>query len=170
MAVLQRCQLFVPGHGFPKPADLAPLLAPLFSLNLPDTPVNYLAIKHIHITFAVLSGSFFLLRGLWMLLDSPMLQRRWVKVVPHVVDTLLLTSALVLVFWSSQYPFVQAWLTAKVLALVAYIVLGTMALNRGKTTGVRTFALLAALATFAYIVAVALTRQAMPFQAFGLGV
>ena len=131
--------------------------------------MNYLAIKHLHITFAVLSGSFFLLRGLWMLLDSPMLQRRWVKVVPHVVDTLLLTSALVLVFWSGQYPFVQAWLTAKVLALVVYIVLGTIALKRGKTKGVRSFALLAALATFAYIVAVALTRNAAPAWAF-LGV
>lgn len=132
--------------------------------------MNYLAIKHLHITFAVLSGSFFLLRGLWMLLDSSMLQRRWVKVVPHVVDTLLLASALVLVFWSGQYPFVQAWLTAKVLALVAYIVLGTMALKRGKTKGVRTFALLAALATFAYIVAVALTRDAgIFFHALGLG-
>jgi uncharacterized membrane protein SirB2 len=121
--------------------------------------VNYLAIKHLHITCAAISGSFFLLRGIWMLLDSPMLQRRWVKVVPHGVDTLLLTTALVLVFWSGQYPFVQPWLTAKVIALVVYIVLGTLALKRGKTKGVRTFALVAALATFAYIVAVALTRQ-----------
>jgi uncharacterized membrane protein SirB2 len=130
--------------------------------------MNYLALKHFHITFAILSGSFFLLRGLWMLLDSPMLQRRWVKVVPHVVDTLLLASALGLVFWSGQYPFVQGWLTAKVLALVAYIVLGTIALKRGKTKGVRTFALLAALATFAYIMAVALTRRAdVVLQALG---
>ena len=103
-----------------------------------------------------------------MLLDSPMLQQRWVRVVPHVVDTLLLTSALVLVFWSAQYPFVQTWLTAKVLALVAYIVLGTIALKRGKSKGVRSFALLAALATFAYIVAVAQTRQAgAVFQVLG---
>jgi uncharacterized membrane protein SirB2 len=132
--------------------------------------VNYLALKHLHITFAALSGSFFLLRGVWMLQDSPLLQRRWVRIVPHVVDTLLLASALGLVFWSGQYPFVQNWLTAKVLALVAYIVLGTIALKRGKTKGIRTFALLAALATFAYIVAVALTRRAdVLFQAAGLG-
>ena len=131
--------------------------------------MNYLLVKHLHITFAVLSGSFFLLRGLWMLAESPMLSQRWVRTVPHVVDTLLLGSALLLVFWSGQYPFVQNWLTAKVLALVAYIVLGTIALKRGKTQGVRRFALLAALATFAYIVAVALTRQAaIPLQAFGL--
>ena len=122
--------------------------------------MNYLAVKHLHITFAVLSGSFFVLRGLWMLGDSSLLQRRWVKVLPHGIDTLLLASALVMVFWSGQYPFVQPWLTAKVLALGVYIVLGTLALKRGKTRGVRTFALLMALATFAYIVAVALTRRA----------
>lgn len=123
--------------------------------------MNYLVVKHLHITFAVISGSFFLLRGIWMLLDSSMLQRRWVKVVPHVVDTLLLTTALIMVFWSGQYPFVQAWLTAKVVALIVYIGLGTMALKRGKTEAARVTALLAALAVFAYIVAVALTRQVM---------
>jgi len=139
---------------------MAALSNPVTSITI-NRPVNYLAIKHLHITCAVLSGSFFLLRGFWMLLDSPLLLRRWVKVVPHVVDTLLLTTALVLVFWSGQYPFVQPWLTAKVIALVAYIVLGTLALKRGKTKGVRTFALVAALATFAYIVAVALTRQTL---------
>ena len=133
--------------------------------------MNYIAIKHLHITFVVLSGSLFLLRGIWMLRDSPMLAQRWVNVAPHIVDTLLLTSALIMVFWSGQYPFVQAWLTAKVLALIAYIVLGTIALKRGKTKGVRTFALLTALATFAYILAVALTRQAaIPLQALGFGV
>ncbi len=126
--------------------------------------MNYLAVKYLHVTCAILSGSFFLLRGFWMLADSPLLQRRWVKALPHVVDTLLLSSALVLVFWSRQYPFVQLWLTAKVLALVVYIVLGTVALKRGKTKGVRAFALLAALAVFAYIVAVALTRQAVVFS------
>ena len=126
--------------------------------------MNYLVVKYLHITFAVISGSFFLLRGIWMLLDSSMLQQRWVKVVPHVVDTLLLTTALVMVFWSGQYPFVQAWLTAKVVALIVYIGLGTMALKRGRTKAARVGALLAALAVFAYIVAVALTRQVM----FGL--
>lgn len=142
-----------------RPAGLALLFLPL-QAHQPEFPVNYLAIKHLHITFAVLSGSFFLLRGLWMLADSPMLQRRWVKVVPHGVDTLLLASALVLVFWSGQYPFVQNWLTAKVIALIVYIGLGTIALKRGKTKTVRVTAFISALLVFAYIVGVAVTRQA----------
>lgn len=127
--------------------------------------MTYLLVKHLHITCAVLSGSFFLLRGVWMLLESDALQRRWVKVVPHVVDTVLLTTALTMVFWSAQYPFVQPWLTAKVLALLAYIVLGTIALKRGQTKATRTAALVAALAVFAYIVLVALSRQVLPFLA-----
>ncbi|MEO8407458.1 MAG: SirB2 family protein [Oxalobacteraceae bacterium] len=124
--------------------------------------MSYLALKHFHVTCAALSGSLFLLRGFWMLLDSPVLQRRWVRIAPHVIDTLLLTSALVLVFWSGQYPFVQNWLTAKVIALIAYIGLGTIALKRGKTRAVRVSAFIAALLVFAYIVGVAVTRQAMP--------
>ncbi|NMM27110.1 MAG: SirB2 family protein [Glaciimonas sp.] len=122
--------------------------------------MSYLALKHFHVTCAVLSGSLFLLRGFWMLVDSPILQRRWVRIAPHVIDTLLLTSALVMVFWSSQYPFVQNWLTAKVIALVVYIGLGTVALKRGKTKTVRVAAFISALLVFAYIVGVALTRQA----------
>lgn len=130
--------------------------------------MNYLFVKYLHITCAVSSGSFFLLRGIWMLRESDMLQQRWVKVLPHIVDTLLLSSALIMVFWSAQYPFVQPWLTAKVLALLAYIGLGTVALKRGKTKAVRIWAFVAALATFAYIVAVALTKQAMiPFGFMG---
>lgn len=128
--------------------------------------MSYLAIKYLHVTSVVLSGSFFLLRGLWMLRESDLLQRRWVKVLPHIIDTLLLGSALVMVFWSRQYPFVQPWLTAKLLALVVYIVLGSVALKRGKTRAVRGWAFVAALATFAYIVAVAHTRQAMILFAF----
>jgi uncharacterized membrane protein SirB2 len=114
-------------------------------------------------TCAALSGSFFLVRGIWMLRGSPMLQQRWVKIVPHIVDTLLLASALAMVFISAQYPFVQNWLTAKVIGLVAYIVLGTIALKRGKTRSVRTYAFIAALLVFSYIVAVAITKQASVF-------
>ena len=119
----------------------------------------YLAIKHLHVTFALLSGLLFLLRGVWMLSDSPRLQARWVRIVPHIVDTLLLASAIGLAVASSQYPGQQAWLTAKVVALVAYIVLGTIALKRGRTPQVRKAAFVAALASFGYIVAVAVTKN-----------
>ena len=125
--------------------------------------MTYLALKHIHMTFAMLSGALFLLRGCWMMADSALLQRRWVKIAPHLIDTLLLASALGLAAWGGLYPIAQSWLTAKVVALVLYIVLGTVALKRGKTKGVRVAAFAGALAAFGYIVAVAVTKQPMPF-------
>lgn len=124
--------------------------------------MSYIAFKHLHVTFAGLSLLLFLLRGFWMLRDSAALNQRWVKIVPHLIDTLLLVTALVMVFWSSQYPFVQHWLTAKLIALIAYIVLGTIALKRGKTKSTRVAALIGALVVFAYIVVVAVTRNPLP--------
>jgi uncharacterized membrane protein SirB2 len=112
---------------------------------------------------AVISVSFFILRFIWMLRGSSMLQQRWVRIVPHVVDTILLASALTMVYWSGQIPFQQAWLGAKVIALLAYIILGSIALRRGKTLQSRALAFVAALLVFGYIVAVALSRQVVLF-------
>ncbi|MDY0965492.1 SirB2 family protein [Massilia sp. CFBP9026] len=121
--------------------------------------MSYYALKHIHMTFAVLSGALFLVRGLWMLADSRRLEQRWVRIAPHVIDTLLLGSAIGLAVWSSQYPGQSPWLTAKLVALVAYIGLGTVALKRGRTRQVRALAFVGALACFAYILAVAVTKN-----------
>lgn len=121
--------------------------------------MSYIALKHLHMTAAILSGLFFTVRGIWMLTDSSLLKRRWAKVAPHVIDTVLLASALVMVFWSGQYPFVQGWLTAKVLALFAYIGTGMVALKYGKTKTVRAAAFVTALLIFVYILKVAVTRQ-----------
>ncbi|MDP9109567.1 MAG: SirB2 family protein [Pseudomonadota bacterium] len=129
--------------------------------------MDYLAIKHLHVACALASGSFFLLRGVWMLQGSAWLTARWVSVAPHLIDTLLLVSALTLALRSGQYPFAQPWLTAKLLALCVYIALGTIALKRGRSKTVRTVALVAALVTFAYIVTVAVTRRPFPFD-FGV--
>lgn len=125
--------------------------------------MSYLAIKHLHVTCVVLSISLFFLRGIWTMQTSPIMQQRWVKIAPHIIDTLLLGSALTLAWLSQQWPFQQAWLTAKVLGLLAYIILGSIALKRGKTRQIRLAAWLLALVTVGYIVAVALTRTATPF-------
>ncbi|WP_232846446.1 SirB2 family protein [Amphritea pacifica] len=121
-----------------------------------------MALKHTHITFAALSILFFTLRGYWMLSTPEKLQQRWVRIAPHIIDTLLLVSAIVLTITISQYPFTHNWLTAKLIALIAYIVLGTIALKRGKTKGIRTLAFVLALICAAYIVWVALHHTAFP--------
>jgi len=121
--------------------------------------MSYLALKHLHVACVVLSGLGFALRGWWMLNDSPLLKARLTRVVPHVVDTLLLGSALLMAWQSSQYPFAQGWLTAKFFGLLAYILCGTMALKRARTRGRRVVFLVLALLAYAYIVGVALTRN-----------
>jgi len=109
-----------------------------------------------------LSFSLFFLRGIWMIRESPMLARRWVRVVPHIVDTALLASAIALAFVLELNPLATSWLAAKIAGLVIYIALGSIALRRGRTRGTRIAAWIAALAVFAYIVSAAVTRQALP--------
>lgn len=126
--------------------------------------MDYAALKLIHIGCATISYTLFVVRGIWMLRGSALLQRRWVRTVPHVVDTALLASAIALTVITRQYPFATPWLTAKVIALVAYIGLGTIALRHGKTKGGRIAAWIAAQAVFAYIVAVAVKRNPLPLM------
>jgi len=123
---------------------------------------TYTLLKYLHVSCVVLSVAGFVLRGCWMLQRSPMLLRRWVGVAPHVVDTVLLASAITLAAISGQYPLVHDWLTAKVIGLIAYIALGTIALKHGRTPGIRLVAFWSALVVFAYIVAVAMTKSPLP--------
>lgn len=125
--------------------------------------MTYLLLKHLHVACVLLSGGGFVLRGVWMLLDSRHLQRPLVRTLPHVVDTLLLGSAVAMVVLSEQYPWRVPWLAAKVIALFCYIGLGSMALKRAPTRLQRAACFVAALATFAYIVSVALARDARGF-------
>lgn len=121
--------------------------------------MDYFAVKQIHVTAVVISFTGFVLRGIWMLRNSPLLQARLTRVLPHGVDTVLLVSAIWLAVILQQYPFVNAWLTAKALGLIAYILLGTIALRRGRTRRIRLLAWLGALLVFTYIVLVALTKN-----------
>ncbi len=124
---------------------------------------HYLLIKQLHMSSALLSISLFILRLIWMLGWPAMLQWKPARIVPHVVDTVLLLTAVVLAWVAQQYPFVHGWLTAKVVALIVYIVLGTIALKRGPNKPVRLLAGLAAVLTFGYILAVAFSKQVLPF-------
>lgn len=121
--------------------------------------MSYLALKHLHVSCVVLSGLGFCLRGWWMFSESPLLKARLARILPHVLDTLLLGSALMMAYLSGQYPFAQAWLTAKLFGLLIYIACGTMALKRGKTKRTRIAFFVIAILAYAYIVSVALTRS-----------
>ena len=124
--------------------------------------MDYAGLKLTHIGCAAISYTLFVVRGIWMLRSSAMLHQAWVRAVPHIVDTILLASAIALAITTHQYPVATAWLSAKVIALVLYIALGMLALRLGKTRGIRITAWIAAQAVFGYIVAVALTRNPLP--------
>jgi len=125
--------------------------------------MEFALLMQIHVTTAAVSYALFFVRGIWMIDGSPRLNERWVRIVPHVNDTLLLAAAIWMTILTHQYPGTHAWLTAKLAALLFYIGLGTVALKRGKTRRTRITAWLGSQAVFFYIVAVALTRNPLPW-------
>lgn len=120
--------------------------------------MNPVALRHLHVALAGLSIAGFALRWLALRAGARWPTRLPARTVPHVVDTVFLATGLLLAWRIGQWPFSDAWLTAKVAGLVAYVVLGTLALRRARTPSGRLAAFLAALAVFAWIVGVARLR------------
>jgi len=118
--------------------------------------MNYLAIKHLHMTAAGLSILFFVIRAYWSVTGSTILQHRLVKTLPHVIDTVLLLAGITL---AAMMGANQPWILVKIVALIAYIGVGTIAIKRGKTPKTRAIAALVAVLIFAYIVGVAITKH-----------
>jgi uncharacterized membrane protein SirB2 len=114
--------------------------------------LDYTTLKHLHATAATISIAGFALRYAWMIAGSPRLQSRAAKVLPHIVDTILLASAILLAVQAGIAPWSVGWLGFKVIGLIVYIVLGTIALKRGRTRGVRIAAGATAIALFGAIV------------------
>jgi len=134
---------FAESSFFPIPPDV--MLAPMVAAR-PDRAYRYAAICTAASVLGGLVGY-----AIGVFLDEASLG-------------LLLASALWLAWMMHQAPFVHGWLTAKVLGLLAYIVLGSIALRRGRTSTVRTVAFAGALLAAAYVVAVALTKDPLPFR------
>ena len=116
---------------------------------------HYLALRHLHIGCAILTISLFSFRGFLMMAGSPLQGSRVLRFLPIAVDTMLLATALMLTTVIRLYPFSTGWLTMKVVLLVAYIILGSIALRRGRTRAVRIVAFVAALCTVGFLVTVA---------------
>ncbi len=127
--------------------------------------MDYLTLKYLHASSAFVSLALFMTRGVWMMATPERLQQRWVKVAPHVVDTVLLASAVALLWQLGGFEALrtQSWLVAKIAALLVYIVLGSIALKRGRTRRIRVAAFFAAIAVFGYIVSVAVAKSPSGF-------
>lgn len=124
--------------------------------------MTYLALKYLHVAAVILSFLLFFLRGVWMMRDSPLQARAWVRIAPRVVDTVLLASGVALSVLLAHYPLVAGWVTAKLGALVVYIVLGTWGLKRGETKLDRVVAWIAAVLVYFYMVAISYTKSTNP--------
>ena len=125
--------------------------------------MDYFTIKTIHQAAVALSFTGFLARGIGSFSGAAWVSSRPARTLPHVVDSMLLVSALTLAWMLRLDPMSAPWLMAKIIGLVAYIALGMVALRPGRPTPVRAAAWIAALATFAYIVSVAISKNPAGF-------
>jgi uncharacterized membrane protein SirB2 len=122
----------------------------------------YMALKHSHMLFIALSVSFLAVRFLLSLKAPALLQKKFFKIAPHVVDTFLLLTAIGLMLTIQQYPFQTPWLTEKLFGLFAYIGLAVMAL-KGRTLLMRWVGFVGALSWLALVAKVAITKTPMLF-------
>ncbi len=123
-------------------------------------PDLYPLVKQIHVGAVLASGGFFLLRGLLMMQESTLLNGKFFRVLPHVIDTVLLLAAIVLLVYVGALP---AWVQVKIAALFVYIFLGVLAFRLARGYGSRVFCFFMALGVFAFILSVAITRQPWGF-------
>ena len=98
--------------------------------------LSYTTVKQLHVAAVTVTIALFAVRVAWMIAAPERLQRRWVKVVPHAIDTVLLLSGAYLA-WQLGGAGIRGWLPAKLAALVLYVALGIVALRRGRTRQVR---------------------------------
>lgn len=129
----------------------------------------YLTLKLSHVILAVATLSGFVLRGYWMIVESSLLDNRATRIAPHLIDTLFLATGIGMLLAIPLNPFTQPWLVAKFGGLMLYVLFGTLAIKRGSSQVVRIAAFIAALATFAYIVGVGLTRSTASWAAYPMG-
>jgi uncharacterized membrane protein SirB2 len=126
----------------------------------------YPQIKWAHVSCVVLSGGLFALRGVFAVTGSAYANHAILRRLSYAIDTILLAAALLLSSIIHQWPFVQPWLTTKVLLLPAYIALGLIAQRFGKTRPVRLACFAAALIVYSFIISVALRHDPRGFLLF----
>ena len=128
--------------------------------------MTYLLLKHTHVLLAGLTLTGFAVRGYWMMTGSDKLRQPVTRVLPHVVDTVFLLLGIAMLVLLSLNPFSQGWLVAKFAGLIAYILLGTLAIRRGSTLQIRIIAFVGALSVFAYVVGAALSKSPLSWLAY----
>ncbi len=126
-----------------------------------DLGTAYLALRHLHIGLVTTSGLLFAVRGAAVLAGQGWaMQTPWRR-LSYGIDSLLLAAGVSLWVLLQLHPLHSPWLGTKLLLLLVYIVLGSLALKRGRTANVRRWAYAAALATYLCMAAVARNHDAL---------
>jgi uncharacterized membrane protein SirB2 len=127
--------------------------------------MDYATVKLVHQGAVTLSIAGFFVRGAASLADAAWVRSRAARTLPHVVDSVLLLSALALAWMLRLTPGNAPWLLAKIMGLVAYVALGVVALRPGRARAVRATAWVGALLVVAWIVSVAINKRPLGFFA-----
>ena len=122
----------------------------------------YLIFKHSHLSLMLISVSLLIIRTIAVTVDAQWLQKKWAKILPHAIDTLLILSAIGLMLLIGQYPITDHWLSAKIIGLFGYIMFGTLAIKGQKSAASRIGMLLIALCFIGYMASVAISKNPMP--------
>ena len=118
-----------------------------------------LVTKTLHVACAYCTGIGFVLRAILAINNSALLRQRWVRVAPHLIDTVLLASGIILVVTWFGFSATQPWLGAKIAALLAYIGFGLLLLRFGTSSRRQWVGLIGGVVTYLYIVGVAHTKS-----------
>lgn len=119
----------------------------------------YFAVKHLHLTLVAVSVLFFVVRFVLHMRASSIMDKKFIKIAPHVIDTFLLLSGLALCFIIQQFPFVEPWLTEKIIAVAAYIALGIMAFKADRSKLFKFFAFIGAIGWIVFAAKIAVFKQ-----------
>jgi len=119
--------------------------------------------KHLHMTLAALSVALFTLRFIWLLLSSENLNKKWVKIAPHIIDTFLLLLGVMMAVKLAINPLEYLWLAEKILGIIAYIFTGYYTLKLARNNMFRVIGYLGAIGWFMLVVRIAMTKQTVFF-------
>ncbi|KOR30946.1 hypothetical protein TI04_03375 [Achromatium sp. WMS2] len=126
--------------------------------------MDFLLVKYIHIAAVVVTSTLFLWRWYLTVVESDIMQQLWVKVLPHVNDSIILVSGVTMIWMSRQYPTNQPWLAAKILAILIYILLASVAIKYGYTRRWRLIAGILAVLCLWYIMMIAINKSVILFS------
>jgi len=122
----------------------------------------YVLLKFGHVSCVVISGSLFIYRFTRLNRQPDRPLPKVLKILPHINDTVLLACAVGMLFVAHINPITTPWLSAKILALIAYIVIGAICMRSQPGSRQQTLSFVAAISVFAYILLVGLGKQVIP--------